>query len=239
MQPRLIQISIDGDPATKGRPRFTGSGRVYTPKRTKAAEEEIAWEIRAAYPGIEPADSARFLVDMQFKQSTYHRRDIDNMIKVVFDACNGLIWKDDAQVDAVTATIERGAGTGSSVITVTQIAPADDRPTYTCKVCGAVSRMYSSWPARDTCSAECAAILKSGRSLKEPVPCAECAKPFKRQNRQQRYCSNTCRHKWLNRLHRSRARVNQCADCGQPKPNTGAKRCRACWLAWKRAGEPA
>lgn len=38
----------------------------------------------------------------------FHNRDLDNEIKAIFDACNGVVWEDDRWVDRVTASRKRG-----------------------------------------------------------------------------------------------------------------------------------
>src|SRR5687767_1434534 len=47
---RLFTVTITGNPVPKGRPRFSKSGHVYTPKETEVAERAIAWTFKASQP---------------------------------------------------------------------------------------------------------------------------------------------------------------------------------------------
>jgi len=107
-------FQVDGDPVAMGRPRFTRSGRVYTPKKTEEAVNHIASVAGEMIPYRECGDM--FDVSIQF----YHKRpkrfrkgpavrkptkpDIDNLIKTVLDGLNRSgIWKDDNQVVSIRA----------------------------------------------------------------------------------------------------------------------------------------
>lgn len=125
----------------KDRPRFTGTGRTYTTKRTRDDEQAI----RAAYldviakegnvlpaehqTGREPfillVDAYRALPKSRPKkvlcEEDTFKPDWDNIGKLVSDALNGLAWKDDSQV--VKADISkwprmRGLENDRMVITV-------------------------------------------------------------------------------------------------------------------------
>lgn len=103
-------------PVPKARPR-AGRHGFYTPQVTKAAEQEIAWHIKKCLS--EPLGCA-VSVDMVFhvpmprswsKKRTEafigephtQRPDIDNFVKLVADACNEILWKDDSQIWKLTA----------------------------------------------------------------------------------------------------------------------------------------
>lgn len=99
----MIRVVIPGEPVPKGRPRY-GSGRTYTPSSTSAAEDLIRWELRAARVPMLTGDVA---VAIRFVFVDRRNRDIDNLVKLVFDACNGFAWRDDAQVSSLHAYIQR------------------------------------------------------------------------------------------------------------------------------------
>lgn len=94
---------------TKERPRFDRrSGRTYTPKRTKAAEKAIreAWEeqIGRRWQGYTGEVRMLLVVERPLPRSAPKRRigepdlsapDLDNILKAVADALNGLAYKDD------------------------------------------------------------------------------------------------------------------------------------------------
>jgi Holliday junction resolvase RusA-like endonuclease len=98
----------------KGRPRFAiskGGGHSYTPQKTRAAEQELLLLSRRYAPRT-PFD-APLRVRLEFKISRpkkpareFPRADIDNYVKLVFDAYNGVFWNDDTQIVKVLATKE-------------------------------------------------------------------------------------------------------------------------------------
>jgi Holliday junction resolvase RusA-like endonuclease len=113
-----IELTILGDPAGKGRPRFVrATGRAYTDAKTISAEQAVveAWhrEGQGRLPDV--ALSADITVCMQrpkghFKrdgglsaegqrQSVPTKRpDLDNVAKLVLDSLNGLAYRDDSQI---------------------------------------------------------------------------------------------------------------------------------------------
>ena len=99
----LFSLTIPGDPIPKGRPRFTLSGRTYTPERTRVAESTIRTVARR--DGIRAASGPLFVAaafymkppQKRSKDFPTHRPDVDNLIKML-DALNGIAFKDDAQI---------------------------------------------------------------------------------------------------------------------------------------------
>lgn len=111
-------ITVAGTPVPKARPRFsrarTGRAFAYTPKSTQEAEARI----RAAWIkeyGTQPLDGALRMTVMfsmpipksrrDIKPGDMHtsRPDLDNLLKLVQDALNGIAYKDDSQLWSVTA----------------------------------------------------------------------------------------------------------------------------------------
>lgn len=88
---RVARLVVAGEPRSKQRPRVTKRG-TYTPPQTMEQESKIRDHWVAA-------GHARFehpvIVDIDFYNSTKHRRDIDNMAKLVLDALNRLAFTDD------------------------------------------------------------------------------------------------------------------------------------------------
>lgn len=113
----MASVSFDvwGKVSGKGRPRFTRSGRPYTPKATRDYERAIrdAFENAPGRPR-EPFSGPISVCIMTYRQlpkSTpksvirepdTHKPDADNVAKVVLDALNGVAWLDDAQVTSLT-----------------------------------------------------------------------------------------------------------------------------------------
>ena len=96
-------ICIDAVP--QGRPRFV-KGKVIDPPKSRKFKAELATLIREQFHG-EPSTSALrvyITFSRNFKSPTNRRYgDIDNLIKAVLDACNGILWKDDSQIFELTA----------------------------------------------------------------------------------------------------------------------------------------
>ena len=102
----VCDLTLTGEPEVKKRPRF-GRGKTYTPAETVAAEEAIRWQLRAA--GVRPVADVLLEVHVRFRCSGWKRVDIDNLQKLLLDACNGFAWVDDSQVVHIDAWLERGS----------------------------------------------------------------------------------------------------------------------------------
>lgn len=112
--PRIVcGCRIPGEPVSKERPRVTtsrgGKSITYTPKKTRAAEVVIGWEVVSQNLGIAMDAELDFRVDVLFVSKSNKRRDIDNMIKLVLDALNGVVYEDDSQVVEIHAVMARGS----------------------------------------------------------------------------------------------------------------------------------
>lgn len=110
----MIDMVFYGKPVSKGRPRFgrTGSGTpiTYTPKKTKDYERDLASLAQVAMHGKVPTEEpVRVQIDVFFSHKTktgWHisRPDLDNIIKIVLDGLNGIVFKDDACVVQIVAS---------------------------------------------------------------------------------------------------------------------------------------
>jgi len=116
----MISFKVPGQPVGKGRPRF-GNGRTYTPAKTVKAEAFAAMCAGIAFPYSEPLGGPLLmrvtfcmsipkswakLKQMQAQQGEIRPTttpDIDNLIKLVGDALNGVIYLDDKQIVEVQA----------------------------------------------------------------------------------------------------------------------------------------
>ena len=111
--PRIVcGCRILGEPVSKERPRVTsrkGKSITYTPERTRVAERSIAWEVVAQNSGIAMDAGLDFRVDVLFVSKSNRRKDIDNLIKLVLDALNGVVYEDDSQVVEIHAVMARGS----------------------------------------------------------------------------------------------------------------------------------
>ena len=116
-----IAFEVPGEPRGKGRPRFS-KGHAYTDSETRAYEDKIIAYYRQQLKGFKWPDNAVISVDvvahlpipqsatkaavagMQAQRILPTRKpDIDNILKAVLDALNGVAYKDDSRVVAVSA----------------------------------------------------------------------------------------------------------------------------------------
>lgn len=187
----VAHLVIDGEPQTKGRPRFTRTGRTYTPAETKRAEETVAWTFRTAAPGWKPTKDAAFGVVAVFFCSTRHRRDVDNLLKLVLDGLNGVAWVDDMQVSEVSGRIVRGVDDPRSDIVIYR-TPARKKPTRPCEQCGAPFDDFPSQASRRFCSAACGYAWRRAQRTRT---CEHCGTDFARSSptSSTKYCSTTCK----------------------------------------------
>ena len=103
-----FDLVLDGEPVPNARARRGRDGRFYTPAATAAYRERVrqAWMI-AGRPclGLEP-----LAVSATFYRASRRRADLDNLLKGLLDALNGLAWDDDAQVICFAGVHMRVAG---------------------------------------------------------------------------------------------------------------------------------
>ena len=130
----------------KGRPRFArSSGRVYTPAATVLAEGAVAAQVRQQYTGRPLLGAVRVSVVLVLVppsswskwrrkaalaglQHPVGRPDIDNLVKLAIDACNEILWADDAQI--VRLECQKCYGPQPmTLINVHEIEHVTERPT--------------------------------------------------------------------------------------------------------------
>ena len=114
-----IEFIINGDPQGKGRPKHTKNGHTYTPTKTRAYEEEVKTAyVFAGGTKLGGYIKADILITYDVPKS-YTKKDkqaitdgtklpdkkpdIDNIIKIIFDALNGYAYDDDKQIIEVKA----------------------------------------------------------------------------------------------------------------------------------------
>lgn len=116
----MKQLTIDGVPVAKGRPRFGRYG-AYTPEKTQEYEEYVKMCWFAKYGGVQPSKQSlevnvvfylpipksvnkkqrAEMLDGKIKHTK--KPDIDNLIKSVLDALNGIAYSDDSKIIRVAA----------------------------------------------------------------------------------------------------------------------------------------
>jgi Holliday junction resolvase RusA-like endonuclease len=110
-----VTITIAGPVTGKGRHRTTRTGHTYTPDKTARAERDVAWYLRDAWrssPTEEalsmtleiriavPKSKSKKFRDLALASGVFptSKPDIDNVVKLLADAGNKIIWADDAQI---------------------------------------------------------------------------------------------------------------------------------------------
>ena len=117
-----MKFTVYGEPQGKARPRFTKSGRAYTPKKTVDMERRIALAyksshgellgddyiaitIRAYYPIPKSITKKEHDLIVRGLSLPSKKPDADNVLKLVMDGLNGVAYKDDKQV--VYASVQK------------------------------------------------------------------------------------------------------------------------------------
>ena len=118
---QIIAFVIEGEPKGKGRPRFTKTGRVYTPAETAQYERLVAFNY------VQKADGYKFTSPVKVTVKAFHKPpkgkskqvvadmlsgrirptkkpDADNVAKIVLDGLNHVAWDDDTQVVEMIVT---------------------------------------------------------------------------------------------------------------------------------------
>lgn len=109
----MLKFFIPIVPIGKGRARASvvaGTAHLYTPEKTLTNEAEIRFLVRNMLPNHVPyegpvAVELTFYIPRAKSNKTYYptkKPDIDNAVKQVFDAFNGVVWVDDVQVISLT-----------------------------------------------------------------------------------------------------------------------------------------
>jgi Holliday junction resolvase RusA-like endonuclease len=116
----MLAFTIYGDPRPQARPRMTKTGHVYTPKDSSDYRTRVR---NAAADAMDDNMKMMFLgpvgvflqIVKQSKTTGWKKAenkwlddgglmlhdkkpDADNVLKQICDACNGVVWRDDAQV---------------------------------------------------------------------------------------------------------------------------------------------
>lgn len=112
---KVIEFFIYGKPTAKGRPRFTRSGRTYTPAKTREAENvllkayllttkskaatdlPVSIELTATFQPPKSWSKAKQAQALAGELEHTSRPDFDNLAKLI-DGLNGYAWLDDSQI---------------------------------------------------------------------------------------------------------------------------------------------
>ena len=132
-----VKFTILGEPAGKGRPRFTREGRTYTPEKTVSYENLVKLEYEQQCANHKFPDGAqldvRIIAYYQIPKSTSKKKaklmedgkirptkkpDFDNIGKIVCDSLNKRAYKDDAQI--VDAQVRKFYSRNPRVVVIIQ-----------------------------------------------------------------------------------------------------------------------
>jgi len=118
-----ISVTIPGEPVAQGRPRFSTHGgfpRAYDPKKSKEGKQSVRFFVanQMEKEGLAPLEGpimmqAQFGIKLPTSQERKRnpkprmwrnkKPDLDNLIKLVKDACSGIAFLDDNQIVKVSA----------------------------------------------------------------------------------------------------------------------------------------
>lgn len=114
-----VSLTVPGIPMSKQRPRH-GNGNTYTPRETVNYEAVIKWTyisecknqmltgplsltLNAYFPIPKGTSNKKRQQMIDHKIGHTKKPDIDNVIKIVMDALNGVAYADDNQITSVIA----------------------------------------------------------------------------------------------------------------------------------------
>ena len=115
---RQVTWRVYGKPIAKGRPRYSGkSDTWYTPGKTGRQENKIArvWldesndkfsgplEVEMVFAFAMPKSTSKRMRERLVGRERPKKPDIDNLVKTVLDGCNGVVYRDDAQICRISA----------------------------------------------------------------------------------------------------------------------------------------
>ncbi len=133
-----IVITIPGEPSPKGTARF--HGHAYTPKKTRTKEgivASLAMDAMAGRPPIEGPVSMSITAVLPIPESWPKKRkaaalaqeeapakrpDLTNLIKLAEDSLNGIVYRDDAQIVALSASKRYGPDPRTVIIVYNRTA---------------------------------------------------------------------------------------------------------------------
>lgn len=236
---KVTAVVMPGAPYSKSRPRFSRNGRTYVKAADRAAEDMTAWRLRQA---IDQPSTGNVAMVCIFIRPNRQRIDVDNMLKHVCDAANGIVWLDDSQCTALLGVAELDEDNPRTIVAFTNHTSTLSRgsdATKDCERCGRPFNIVGITKGRKFCSKECSNLARSGSWLVEPVPCAECGKSFKRITKTQKLCSPECRTAQIRGRNKGRGKpLSTCAECGKELAHTRGGRCRDCWRANPSGADP-
>ena len=103
---KKIVFEVLTEPVPLARPRFA-RGRVYLPQKSRDYRKILQNSARSAMDNFKPLTGALFChlnFYRKFKATSRNYGDLDNHVKAVLDALNGICYVDDAQIVEFSGT---------------------------------------------------------------------------------------------------------------------------------------
>lgn len=139
-----MEIVIYGEPIPQGRPRFTKTGHTYDPQRSRNYKQLVRFWVTQhlkKIDGFKPYENA-LCVDLTFylgiptswskqkriqasqgviRPTSKRLGDLDNIVKAILDANNGLLWVDDCIITDLSARKRYTSELARVVIKITEV----------------------------------------------------------------------------------------------------------------------
>ncbi len=117
----FLSFTLPGDPVAKGRPRMARNGHAFTPERTRMAEKAVTDLVIGMMDGQAPL-TGPVAISVVFSCATRRRADGDNLLKLITDAMNKVVFEDDSQIEEFHCRVIRGVGKANAR-TVVDVSP--------------------------------------------------------------------------------------------------------------------
>lgn len=104
----ILSIEIPFEPVAQSRPRFSKRGIVYECERVKKFKETVKWYVKSKFRA-KPIEDSPIGIDLTFYikpangKGVVKKPDLDNLIKSILDALEGVIYENDCQIVKLTA----------------------------------------------------------------------------------------------------------------------------------------
>lgn len=115
----VAEFVIHGEPVAWERAGRSRDGRhSYTPAKTRDGEATIARAFGLARPDWQVDNDSPWGLLVELHVKKLGAIDLDNMIKLIFDGLNGVMWRDDQQVADLLVRVERGVAEPKTIVVV-------------------------------------------------------------------------------------------------------------------------
>ncbi len=92
----MQKIKLSRTPPSTQNIYFHKDKMVFMSQEGKDCKELFQWEIKSQFKDKLLEHNLEVKIDFYFGDN--RKRDLDNYNKLILDACNGIVWKDDSQI---------------------------------------------------------------------------------------------------------------------------------------------